>query len=131
MKFRLVEDLYLEEVFFSPRNRTAHHYKHVVSDEDGVWKMNYLSEEEYDKLADELSTAKASRLNDRNAKIIGYVTKEGRIVKHDKENQLTIVYVDDDVKGHEAISLYRQSTKKFYYKLNNPDSKMAFGKHIE
>ena len=131
MKFKLVEDFTIEEVFFTKDNLDKHHYKHVISDEDGEWKMQSLTPEEYDNLADELSSADAEKLNNRDAKIIGYITKEGRIVKHNKENKLTVVYVDDDEKGHEAISLYKQPTGKFFAKLNRPDTKMAFGKNIK
>lgn len=131
MKFKLVEDIDLEEVFFSKKNRDIHHYKHVVSDEDGPLKMDYLTPEEYDTLADKLSSADAEKLNNRDAKIIGYITKDGRIVKHDKENNLTVVYVDDDIKGHEVISLYKQPTKKFFIKLNTEGTRMSFGKNIK
>ena len=130
MKFKLVEEI-IDEVFFTKNNLERHHYKHIISDEDGPWQMEYMTPEEYDNLADKLSSSCASKINDRTAKIIGYVTKSGRIVKHDRENYLTVVYVDDDVKGHEAIALYKQHTKKFFDKLNRPESEMAFGSHIK
>ena len=131
MKFKLVEDVIIDEVYFTKKNLARHHYKHVISDEDGPLKMEYITPEEYDNLADDLSSSCASKINDREANIIGYVTKSGRIVKHDRENKLTIVYVDDDIKGHEAIALYKQPTKKFFDKLNRAGSEMEFGCHIK
>ena len=131
MKFRLVETFEdLVEVYFTPRNRERHYNSHVISDADGPFKMTEMTIEEYDQLADDLSSAPASKLNDRSARIIGYITKSGRTVKHDKETLLTVVYVDDDIKGHEAISLYKQPTGKFFRKLNTPGLDMSFGKNL-
>lgn len=131
MKFTLVEDSILDEVYFTKDNLNRHHYKHVISNEDGPLKMQYMTPEEYDKLADDLSSSHASRINDKNADIIGYITKNGRIIKHDRKNKLTVIYVDDDVRGHEAISLYKQSTKKFFDRLNKVGSETEFGSHIK
>ena len=130
MKFKLLEDFSIEEVYFTKNNRDKHYDRHVISDEDGPLKMEYITPEEYDMLADELSSATAGKLNDRSARIIGYITKGGRVVKHDKDRQLTVVYVDDDEKGHEAISLYKQPTSKFFFKLNRPDGVMSFGSNL-
>lgn len=131
MKFTLVEDSILDEVYFTKDNLNRHHYKHVISNEDGPLKMRYMTPEEYDKLADDLSSSHASRINDKNADIIGYITKNGRIIKHDRRNKLTVVYVDDDVRGHEVISLYKQPTKKFFDRLNRTGSETEFGSHIK
>lgn len=131
MKFTLVEDSVLDEVYFTKDNLNRHHYKHVISNEDGPLKMQYMTPEEYDKLADDLSSSHASRINDKNADIIGYITKNGRIIKHDRRNKLTVVYVDDDVRGHEVISLYKQPTKKFFDRLNRTGSETEFGSHIK
>ena len=131
MKFTLVEDSMLDEVYFTKDNLNRHHYKHVISNEDGPLKMQYMTPEEYDKLADDLSSSHASRINDKNAAIIGYITKNGRIIKHDRRNKLTVVYVDDDVRGHEVISLYKQPTKKFFDRLNRTGSETEFGSHIK
>ena len=131
MKFTLVEDSMLDEVYFTKDNLNRHHYKHVISNEDGPLKMQYMTPEEYDKLADDLSSSHASRINDKNADIIGYITKNGRIIKHDRRNKLTVVYVDDDVRGHEVISLYKQPTKKFFDRLNRTGSETEFGSHIK
>lgn len=131
MKFTLVEDSILDEVYFTKDNLNRHHYKHVISNEDGPLKMQYMTPEEYDKLADDLSSSTASRINDKNADIIGYITKNGRIIKHDRKNKLTVVYVDDDVRGHEVISLYKQPTKKFFDRLNRTGSETEFGSHIK
>ena len=131
MKFTLVENSVLDEVYFTKDNLNRHHYKHVISNEDGPLKMQYMTPEEYDKLADDLSSSRASRINDKNADIIGYITKNGRIIKHDRKNKLTVVYVDDDVRGHEVISLYKQPTKKFFDRLNRTGSETEFGRHIK
>ena len=131
MKFTLVEDSMLDEVYFTKDNLNRHHYKHVISNEDGPLKMQYMTPEEYNKLADDLSSSHASRINDKNADIIGYITKNGRIIKHDRRNKLTVVYVDDDVRGHEVISLYKQPTKKFFDRLNRTGSETEFGSHIK
>lgn len=131
MKFTLVKDSVLDEVYFTKDNLNRHHYKHVISNEDGPLKMQYMTPEEYDKLADDLSSSHASRINDKNADIIGYITKNGRIIKHDRRNKLTVVYVDDDVRGHEVISLYKQPTKKFFDRLNRTGSETEFGSHIK
>ena len=132
MKFKLLETFDdLEEVYFTQKNGERHYNSHILSDKDGHLKMDYMTYNEYNQLADDLSSSDASKLNDRSAKIIGYVTKSGRIVKHDKETNLTVVYVDDDEKGHEAISLYKQPTSKFFRKLNTPDCDMSFGKNLK
>lgn len=130
MKFNLVEEFDLEEVYFTHDNLMKHHYRHIISDEDGEWKMEYMSPEEYNQLADDLSSAEAGKLNDRTARIIGYITPDGRIVKHDRETNLTVAYVDDDLHGHEAITLYKQPTGKFFWKLNQPNRVMSFGKNL-
>lgn len=131
MKFKIVEDFVLDEVYFTKDNLDIHHYKHVISDEDGLLKMEYMTPEEYNKLADDLSSSAASKINDREADIIGYVTKNGRTIKHDRRNKITIVYVDDDIRGHEVISLYKQPTKKFFDRLNRAGSETEFGSHIK
>ena len=131
MRFKIVEDCVLDEVYFTKDNLDRHHYKHVISDEYGPLKMEYITPEEYNKLADDLSSSVASKINNREADIIGYVTKNGRTVKHDKRNKITIVYVDDDIKGHEVISLYKQPTKKFFDRLNRAGSETEFGSHIK
>ncbi len=82
-------------------------------------------------MANQLSSAKASRLNDRSANIIGYVTKNGRIVKYDKRTNLVVAYVDDDVQGHEVIALYKQPINKFFRKVNSDNSTFAFGSHLD
>ena len=131
MKFKLVEDSIIDEVYFTKDNLDRHHYKHVISDEDGPLQMEYMTPEEYNKLADDLSSSVAPQINNKDADIIGYVTKNGRIIKHDRRNKITVVYVDDDIRGHEVISLYKQSTKKFFDRLNRVGSETEFGSHIK
>ena len=114
------EVLHLSEVLFnSDKNLNYHYNKHVVSDDDGPLKMDYISKEEYNELADKLSSAPAGKLNDKEARIIGYTTKNGKFIKYDKVTHLVIVYASDG-----AISLYKQGTKKFWDTVNghrNPD----------
>lgn len=130
MKFKYNYSI-LDEVFFKPKNLDIHYNKHVLSNEDGLLKIQYMSKDAYNNLADRLSTADAKPITDTTANIIGYVTKTDRIVKHNKFNKLTIVYVDDDIRGHEVISLYKQPTEKFFRKLNNDNSVMAYKSDIE
>ena len=75
MKFKLVEDSIIDEVYFTKDNLDRHHYKHVISDEDGPLQMEYMTPEEHNKLADDLSSSVASKINNKDADIIGYVTK--------------------------------------------------------
>ena len=131
MKFKLVEDSVIDEVYFTKDNLDRHHYKHVISDEDGPLQMEYMTPEEYNKLADDLSSSVASKINNKEADIIGYVTKNGRTIKHDRRNKITVVYVDDDIRGHEVIALCKQSTKKFFDRLNRVGSETEFGSHIK
>lgn len=123
---------YLDEVYFERESDLDRHYnKHVVSDEDGPFKMEYMSKDDYNNLADTLSSAPASRINDRSARIIGYVTERGRFVKYDRDTNLVVAYVDDDVNGHTAISLYKQPISKFYRKLNSDNPDFKFKSHIK
>lgn len=132
MKFKLVEDIeHLDEVYFTSRNLLKHYNKHVVSDEDGLLKMDNMSADEYNNLADMLSSSKASKINDRQASIIGYVAANGKSVKHDRLNNLTVVYVDDDIQGHEAISLYKQPSYKFYRMVNDDTRSYHFKSHLQ
>lgn len=129
----LIENLQdIDEVYFTNKASLDRHYeKHVISDEDGIYKMKYMDKDEYNELANQLSSAKASRLNDRSADIIGYVTKSGRSVKYDKRTNLVVAYVDDDKQGHEAIALYKQPINKFFRKVNGNDVTFAFGSHLD
>lgn len=121
----------LEEVYFTnKRNLDRHYNKHVLSDEDGPLKMEYMPEEEYNELANTISEAPAGKLNNKAARIIGYVTTSGRKIKYDKNHNLTVVYVDDDVNGHEVIALYKQPLNKFFRKLNTPNTDFSFGGHL-
>lgn len=143
MKIHVVDDNVLDEVFFSRRNSNGkplsnlelHYTKHVdpkyyadkmlgVDTEDQLMPM--MSMDEYDALADKLSSAKASNVRDNDADIIGYVTKNGNRVKYQKSTGYLVAYVDDDEKGHEAIALYKQPFGKFKHRLEgSPKFKYA------
>lgn len=132
MKFKLVEDIeHLDEVYFTSKNLIKHYNKHVVSDEDGSLKMDDMSADEYNNLADKLSSSEASKINDKQANIIGYIAANGKSVKHDRLNNLTVVYVDDDIQGHEAISLYKQPSYKFYRMVNDITRSYHFKSHLQ
>ena len=121
----MIDDRVLDEVFFSKRKRDnglsnleLHYCRHVnpdycdmeLSDIDSTEeRMSMMTIDEYDAIADKLSNSKASKLNDRSADIIGYVTKSGKMVKYQKSTGFVVVYVDDNVKGHEIISLYQSN----------------------
>ena len=130
MKIHVIDDNALDEVFFSRRNSKGkplsnlefHYTKHVdpkyyadkmlgVDTEDQLMPM--MTIDEYDALADKLSSANASDVRDKDADIIGYVTKNGNLVKYQKSTGYLVAYVDDDEKGHEAIALYKQPFEKF------------------
>lgn len=131
MKFTIVEEIEnLDEVYFTSKNLLKHYNKHVVSNEDGMLKMDKMTMDDYNQLADTLSSAPAGRINDRSANIIGYVTVNGKSVKHDKKNQLTVIYVDDDIQGHEAISLYKQPLYKFFRMVNDQERPYCFSSHL-
>ena len=98
---------------------------------DGKLKLPNMTPEEYNNLADELSSAKASKINDRNARIIGYVADNGKTVKYDRLTSYVVAYVDDDIKGHEAVSFYKQPIGKFFNKLNDVNSPFHFKSHIK
>ena len=129
MKFKLVEEL--DEVYFTDKNLKVHYDRHVVSDIDGDLKLPEMTSDEYNNLADELSSAEASKINDREARIIGYVADNGKTVKYDKLTNCVVAYVDDDIKGHEAVSFYKQPISKFFKKLNDETSPFHFKSHIK
>ena len=89
-----------------------------------------MSADEYEQLANALAETPASKLNDRSADVIGYITKDGRIVKHQKSTDYTVVYADEGTGENLIISFYKQSLSKFYRKLNTPNIDMTFGKNI-
>lgn len=128
MIFKLISNI--EERFTSKTNRKNHYYRHVTSNDDGIWKMPDMSIDEYEQLADTLAETPASKLNDRSADVIGYITKDGRIVKHQKSTGYTVVYVDGGNGENLIISFYKQSLSKFYRKLDTPNIDMTFGKNI-
>ena len=129
MKFKLIDDL--DEVYFTDKNLKAHYNKHVASDIDGNLKLPDMTPDEYNNLADELSSADASRINNKEARIIGYVADNGKIVKYDRLTNYVVAYVDDDIKGHEAVSFYKQPINKFFKKLNDESSPYHFKSHIK
>ena len=129
MKFKLVEEL--DEVYFTDKNLKVHYDRHVVSDIDGDLKLPEMTSDEYNNLADELSSAEASKINDRESRIIGYVADNGKTVKYDKLTNYVVAYVDDDIKGHEAVSFYKQPIAKFFKKLNDETSPFHFKSHIK
>lgn len=129
MKFKLVQDL--DEVYFTDKNLKVHYDKHIVSDEDGNLKLPYMTPDEYNELTDKLSSAEASRINNKEARIIGYVADNGKTVKYDRLTNYMVAYVDDDVRGHEAVSFYKQPIGKFFKKLNDENSPYHFKSHIK
>lgn len=128
MRFNLINNI--EERFTSKTNRKNHYYRHVSSNADGIWKMPDMSIDEYEQLADALAETPASKLNDRSADVIGYITKDGRIVKHQKSTGYTVVYTNEGTDENLIISFYKQSLNKFYRKLDTPNIDMTFGKNI-
>ena len=129
MKFKLIEDL--DEVYFTDKNLKLHYDKHEISDKDGNIIQPNMTTDEYNKLADELSSKEASRINNKEARIIGYVADNGKIVKYVRLSNYVVAYVDDDAKGHEAVSFYRQPIYKFFKKLNDKSSPYHFKSHIK
>lgn len=138
MKIKFIKDSILNEVYFSRKvkppkklsNLEYHYCKHVNPDycpemtdvDPPSVRMPMMSINEYDFLADRLSNQKASKLNDKNANIIGYTTKSGKCVKYQKSTGYMVAYVDDPINGHEAIALYKQPIKKFFSRVNtHPD----------
>ena len=63
MKFKLISNI--EERFTSISKKEKRYYRHV---------MPYMSVDEYEQLADALAETPASKLNDRSADVIGYIT---------------------------------------------------------
>ena len=129
MKFKLVNDL--DEVYFTDKNLEIHYNRHIISDRDGKLKLPDMTPEEYNNLADELSSADACKINDKEARIIGYVADNGKTVKYDRLTNCVVAYVDDDIKGHEAVSFYKQPIDKFFRKLNDENSPFHFKSHIK
>lgn len=129
MKFKIVEDL--DEVYFTDKNLKVHYDRHIISDEDGNLKLPDMTPDEYNNLADELSSADASRINNKEARIIGYIAANGKTVKYDRLTNYVVAYVDDDIKGHEAVSFYKQPIYKFFKKLNDESSPYHFKSHIK
>ena len=127
MRFKLISDI--EERFTSNASKEKHYARHIISKDDGIWKMPDMSIDEYEQLADTLAETPASKLNDKSADVIGYITKDGRIVKHQKSTNYTVVYVIESGENL-IISLYGQSLSKFYRKLNTPNTDMSFGANI-
>ena len=121
----LLEYRDLDEVYFAPELLDKHYDKHVVSDEDGIWKMEYMSKEDYDELANYLSEKPAMPVSDISAKTVGYVTVDGTCVKYDKDTKLVVAYTPVFTK-----SLYKQPYHKFIRKMNSDNFKYAYYRDI-
>lgn len=114
MKFRCPEDLEMDEVFTSPKNRADHYQKHVVQRKE----FDHISEDEYEKRADELA---ATPLNYKN--ILGYVSREnddqgkqtGRIsyVKYNKDTEEYVVYRYGTSGTIYIVSFYHRPFRQF------------------
>ena len=131
---KLNEDFLTEVYFTDERNLDYHYNKHVISDEDKNWKMKYMSKEEYNKLADWLSSVKnIGDATDREyrGRFVGYISNNGIIVVRDNISNLVVVFVDDVVHGHSAIALYKQSLNKFLRKMNDPTGNYKYVSNIE
>ncbi len=129
----------LDEVYFVPPSRVGdtfeksnnfirHYYRHVLSDLDNIYKMDYMSPEEYNELANELSEApyenikigKNGELLNKSG-IIGYRAKNGKMGKYNLDNNLLVVYAYDG-----AISLYKISLQNFIRKVLNSEKDFGY-----
>lgn len=130
MKIRLIEKD-LDEVFFDNEQNLLNHYnKHVLSGSDGTKQLPNMTKDDYNNLADKLSSSPCGSISDKSAQVVGYETVSGRRIKFDKSSGYVVVYVDDDVRGHTAIALYKQTPKKFFFRANGTDPKYAFYKDL-
>jgi hypothetical protein len=130
----------LEEVYFVPPTKVAdqfygagnfirHYYKHVLSDEDGIYKLDYLTPKEYNDLADELSTADFEQIKTgdngellNKSGVIGYKTNNGKMGKYNLDNNLLVVYGPDFL-----VTLYKMPLPKFIRKVLNSDGPYGYG----
>ena len=108
MLFKLIQ-----EKFTSELNRHDHYIKHTINGKE--WKWKKVSEEDYEKMAEELSYKPVDYKN-----IFGYVSKdrEGReaYAKYDKEKELFTIYV---WVGNETrtITAFRRTWREYQDKM--------------
>lgn len=113
----------VEDSFNNAGNFIRHYYRHVLSDLDGIYKMDYMSPKDYNELANELSEAPYKNIEIgengellNKSGVIGYKAKNGKMGKYNLDNNLLVVYADDG-----AISLYKINLQKFIRKVLNSD----------
>lgn len=128
----------LEEVYFVPtpsdpndrnyQNFIHHYYKHVLDTVDGIYKMDYMSPEDYNELANEMSEAPYEdiKLDDEGHLlnkhgIIGYTAKNGKMGKYNLDNNLLVIFGPD-----RSLSLYKMNLNKFVNKVLNSDKSFGY-----
>lgn len=135
IKEDVLDEEFLTEVYFTDERNLDYHYnKHVISDEDGDWKMDYVTKDKYNEMADWLSSVKiVGDATDQayKGRFVGYVSHDGRIIIRDNVSNLVVVFVDDDIHGHSSIALYKQHRNKFNRKMNDPNGAFRFVKSIK
>lgn len=133
-----MEEYLLETTFANKRNLEKHYKDHVLEigerfNPDNP-KFPHMSMEQYDFLADELSNEKAGLSTDRDPSthVIGFVLKDGRSVKFRKRSQFyprerfseLVIYVDDELRGHETISYMLGRPGKIFRMLQQYQSEL-------
>lgn len=105
--------LVLDETRFTDVNLQKHYSNHVAKD----WISYYLdlsgelldpmSEEEYNAEGDRLSKVKVTTSDyDKAGRYVGFVAKDGRVIKIDKLYNEAVVYISKSPSNSNTISLY-------------------------
>lgn len=115
------EAMHLNEVLFGNQENLKRHYEKHITDAaiDGEIQMKYMSIDDFNELADIISSAPAGSIiksskPSENKRVIGYVTKSGNFVKYDTVSGLKVIYRPANQGG--AISLYSWYTSTFLWR---------------
>ena len=126
----------LSETFLKGKNLDNHYEKHVAKswvdyiDDETDELFDPTSKEEYNTLGDALTKQKV-RTSDTNSpdRFVGYVTKDGKIVKYDKETNELVVYVAKY--GDQATISYYKTKSGPEHKSYNKKKERDYGREIE
>lgn len=125
----LDEEYLLEVTFLNPTNAARHYRNHVLSQYEKFNpndpKFPSMSLQKYMNKAKDLSEAPSAPYTDTTAPIIGFKIKRNedkseRYVKVKRHSSYyskfnfseIVIFVDDDVRGHEIVSYYLGKPKK-------------------
>ena len=94
----------------------SHYTNHVKRDprrqdaEDENSRFNYMTPEFYEYMADELARTPAGHSTSREADIVGYINRDGNVVKYWKRGKQFLVYNPETM---ETITLFKADINKY------------------